>query len=118
MFNHLALRCAALAVALQAGCAAAADPEPADATVSGARRQELVRLVRNDCGSCHGLTLAGGLGPALLPDALRGKPAEGLKWTILNGRPGTAMPPWSRFLSAPEADWIVEALVRGFPEER
>ena len=93
--------------------ALAADPEtPAPTT---ARRTELVALVRQDCGSCHGLTLKGGLGPALLPDNLKGKGADSLKWTILQGRPGTPMPPWQRFLSEAEADWIVDQLQKGFP---
>ena len=60
---------------------------------SPARQKELVGLVRQDCGSCHGMTLAGGLGPALLPSALQGKPQENLAATILHGRPGTPMPP-------------------------
>lgn len=81
------------------------------------RRDELVRLVRQDCGSCHGMTLKGGLGLPLTADALRGKPAESLSATIIYGRPGTAMPPWSRFLNETEADWIVGRLMAGFPEE-
>lgn len=81
------------------------------------RRRELIHMVRQDCGSCHGLTLRGGLGPALLPDSLRNRPPAGLKYTILLGRPGTAMPPWKSFLSEAEADWIVAELLRGFPEE-
>ena len=81
------------------------------------RTRELVRMVRQDCGSCHGLALRGGLGPALLPENLRDKPPTGLKYTILLGRPGTAMPPWQPFMSEAEADWIVAQLLRGFPEE-
>lgn len=76
------------------------------------RQGELLNLLRHDCGSCHGLTLRGGLGPALLPDALRGKPDEYLLATILYGRPGTAMPPWGPFLSVEEASWLV-ARMRG-----
>ncbi|MER2526342.1 MAG: cytochrome c [Candidatus Competibacter denitrificans] len=86
-------------------------------TPSPERSGELIRMVRQDCGSCHGLTLRGGLGPALLPDTLRDKPAASLKYTILLGRPGTAMPPWQPFMSEAEADWIVAQLLRGFPEE-
>jgi cytochrome c55X len=80
------------------------------------RQYELVRLVRNDCGSCHGLKLNGGLGPSLMPAALAGKAPEGLRETILRGRAGTAMPPWSRFLSEEEANWIVGQLMKGFPD--
>lgn len=82
------------------------------------RRLELVRLVRNDCGSCHGGKLKGGLGPALQPDTLRDKAPESLRETILHGRAGGAMPPWSDFISPQEADWIVEQLLNGFPHVR
>jgi cytochrome c55X len=77
----------------------------------------LVRLVRQDCGSCHGLRLTGGLGPSLLPDALEGKPAESLVATILGGRNGTAMPPLRGLLTEQEAQWIVERLQSAFPKE-
>jgi cytochrome c55X len=88
----------------------------ADEGVSSERQAELVRLVRNDCGSCHGLKLNGGLGPALIPAILAGKAPEGLRETILRGRVGTAMPPWLSFLSEAEANWIVEQLMKGFPD--
>jgi len=81
-----------------------------------ARQKELVHLVRQDCGSCHGMTLQGGLGPALLPADLRDKPVEGLAATIYYGRPGTAMPPWKQFMSEAEANWIVQKLMSGFPQ--
>ena len=96
-------------VTAAAANALAADPSPE-------RQKELVRLVRQDCGSCHGMTLKGGLGPALLPENLRDKPAEGLAATIYYGRPGTPMPPWSQFMSEAEAAWIVDKLMTRFPE--
>lgn len=82
-----------------------------------ARRGHLVNMVRQDCGSCHGLTMKGGLGPALLPATLAGKDPEQLRFVILHGRRGTAMPPWRRFLSEPEAAWVVELLRAGLPRE-
>lgn len=85
--------------------------------IAPARARELVRLVRQDCGSCHGLRLKGGLGPALLPDTLRDKPEESLKYTILLGRPGTAMPPWQGLLTEAEVNWVLARLIAGFPEE-
>jgi cytochrome c55X len=115
MIDQTALRFAVFAAALYMNGVPAAE---SDAALNGARRLELIRLVRNDCGSCHGLTLAGGLGPALLPGALQHKPVESLTSVILNGRPGTAMPPWSRFISPPEAEWIVNELINGFPDDR
>ena len=79
------------------------------------RQKELVRLVRQDCGSCHGMTLRGVLGPPLLPENLHEKPADGLVATIYYGRPGTPMPPWKQFMSEAEAGWIVQELMNGFP---
>ena len=78
-----------------------------------ARQVELGRLLKQDCGSCHGLTLRGGLGPALLPGDLAGKPAAFLESTILNGRPGTAMPPWRPLISESDAAWLVQQLLNG-----
>jgi cytochrome c55X len=74
------------------------------------RQSTLRSMLNHDCGACHGLTLKGGLGPALLPEALAGKPDDFLISTILNGRPGTAMPPWQPFMSHDEAAWLVEVL--------
>ena len=81
-----------------------------------ARQKELVHLVRQDCGSCHGLTFRGGLGSPLTPAALVDKPDESLVATILDGRPGTAMPPWRPFLSPDEALAVVRWLREGAPE--
>lgn len=95
----------------------AAIANPAVEAPNPARRRELITLVRQDCGSCHGLTLKGGLGPALLPETLMDKPADSLQASILHGRPGTAMPPWKQFLTEAEAEWIVVNLQKGFPSE-
>jgi cytochrome c55X len=96
-----------VAVALLALPLAAAGELPAK------RRGELTEFVRQDCGSCHGLTLKGGLGPSLEPAALAGKDAAYLSFVILRGRPGTPMPPWRDHLTQDEADWIAHALKRG-----
>jgi len=93
-----------------AAFAAMADEPPA------ARRQALVRMVRQDCGSCHGMRLTGGLGPALTPAALADKPLASLAATIVHGRPGTPMPGWRPMLSDDEAAWIAAQLAAGFPE--
>ena len=74
---------------------------------------ELSNLLVQDCGSCHGLTMRGGLGPALLPETLAGKPDELLVATILEGRPGTAMPPWKELLDHDDAAWMVRRLKGG-----
>jgi cytochrome c55X len=81
--------------------------------VEPAREAQLKYLLQQDCGSCHGMTLKGGLGPALLPNNLKDKPDALLVATILDGRAGTAMPPWRSELTEGEAEWLVEQLRRG-----
>lgn len=98
-----------------AGAAAGA---PAPSEPAPERQAALVRMVRQDCGSCHGMRLTGGLGPALTREALQGKPQESLAATIVHGRPGTAMPGWRALLQDDtEALWIAARLLAGFPEE-
>lgn len=77
------------------------------------RRAELLNMLKHDCGSCHGLTLRGGLGPPLLPAVMQNKSADFLAATILYGRPGTPMPPWRPFLSQREAVWMAERIREG-----
>lgn len=89
----------------------------ATAAYAEPREAELVRLVRQDCGACHGMQLTGGLGLPLTPQALNDKPADSLVATVLYGRPGTAMPPWKSILSERDAEWIVAQLLAGFPQE-
>jgi cytochrome c55X len=91
-------------------------PLQASAEVTAARQKELLHLLRHDCGSCHGMTLKGGLGPALLPDALASKPAATLEATVLYGRAGTPMPPWRGLLSEEEVAWLVAILKQGLPD--
>jgi len=83
----------------------------ADITVT--RQAELMHFLKQDCGSCHGMTMKGGLGPPLLPESLDGKPVELLIYTIQNGRPGTAMPPWKAMLSDEDAAWLAHQLKEG-----
>ena len=104
----------ALTLALAAGAACAQAPTPP----APERAAQLVRMVRQDCGSCHGMRLTGGLGPALTREALAGKPPEFLAAVITHGIPGTPMPPWSAMLQGGEALWIAQQLARGFPEEK
>ena len=101
--------------ALIAAFASAAEGKPVAPEAERAR--ELIHIVRQDCGSCHGLTLAGGLGPALTPAVLADRPFEGLVATVVSGRPGTPMPPFLGIVSEPEAEWIVDQLMRGFPPD-
>lgn len=83
---------------------------PAAADIAAPRAAELQHMVLQDCGSCHGLTRKGGLGLPLTPEALADKPAAGLAEIILDGVPGTAMPPWRPLLTGDEAAWIANYL--------
>ena len=74
------------------------------------RQMELQYLLKQDCGSCHGLRLKGGLGPPLLPEALKGKPDLYLKQVISKGIPSSAMPPWESVLSDSDIDYLVQLL--------
>lgn len=82
-------------------------------SISSEREQELRNLLIQDCGSCHGLRMRGGLGPALLPRQLQGKSVNYLGSVILEGRPGSAMPGWRLLLSEDEASWMAERLLNG-----
>ena len=70
-------------------------------------------LVHQDCGSCHGLTLKGGLGPDIRPDALSHYDIDTLSDVVLDGIPGTAMPPWRPLMSEADAKKIAEYLLQG-----
>lgn len=77
------------------------------------RQAELLYLLKHDCGSCHGMTRQGGLGPPLLPETLENRPQLLLVNTVLDGRSGTPMPPWRGQLTEPEVQWLVDVLRRG-----
>lgn len=83
---------------------------PAFAEVPPERAAALEHMVLQDCGSCHGLTMKGGLGRPLTPEALAPAEPEGLALIILDGIPGTAMPPWRPLITEDEALWIAQYL--------
>lgn len=87
-----------------AGVSSVVHAEPA------AREQKLERLVRQDCGSCHGMTLKGGLGPALLAPQLASREPAVIAAIILDGVPGTPMPPWRGLITDDDALWIANYL--------
>ena len=93
-------------------------PLAAAAELAADRKAELVHMLRQDCGACHGMTLKGGLGAPLLPENLSGKPVETLQATILYGRAGTPMPPWEGLLSEEEAGYLAHLLKQGVPDVR
>lgn len=84
--------------------------------LDAARQSQLTTLVRQDCGSCHGMTLKGGLGKPLVPEALAALEADSIASIILEGVPGQPMPPWKGLISAEDAAWIAAKLKQGFPQ--
>ena len=98
----------ALLLALLPLTAAGGQPTPE-------RQGDLLHLLRQDCGSCHGLTLKGGLGPPRLPASLAAQEAESLAQIIRDGVPGPPMPPWSFEIGPDEAIWLARQLKQGVP---
>ena len=88
-------------------------PLPASAEGLSVRQQELEHLLKHDCGSCHGMSLQGGLGSSLLPDDLKERSDDALFLTIKQGLLGLAMPPWGPLLSDSDIQWLVERLRKG-----
>jgi len=85
----------------------------ASGKVTPERAEELTHMLLHDCGSCHGMTLKGGLGPSLLPEQFKDKNTDYIKYTILHGRKGTPMPPWKSIISEDDAEWLAEFLLSG-----
>ncbi|RDB44286.1 cytochrome c [Halomonas sp. DQ26W] len=89
---------------------ASAMAETTEDALDPQRQAELETLLYQDCGSCHGMTLRGGLGPALPRDRMEGFSVEALAHIIQYGIPGSAMPGWKALLSDDEARWLAEHL--------
>jgi len=75
--------------------------------------EKLRHLVIQDCGSCHGLSLKGGLGKPLTAEHLSQWDREQLVHIILEGVPGTPMPAWRPLMSEADARWIADMLKQG-----
>ena len=88
------------------------------AAMDTGRPDQLVELLRQDCGACHGITLGGGLGPPLTRAATDGRTTAELRAAILDGRPGTAMPPWRGLLTEEDVDFLVQAIRSGRMHEQ
>ena len=96
-------------VALLLPASAVAEPSPE-------RQATLLHRLKHDCGACHGITLKGGLGPPLRPLDLADRPDAELIEVVLEGRPGTPMPPWAFEISPDEAAWLIARLREGLDD--
>lgn len=115
MLRNTLLLIAACAVLTSAAAAKDLKSGASDTVLPAERQTQLVRMVRQDCGSCHGIQLTGGLGPALTRERMADMPLDSLTAVIYHGRPGTPMPGWKTMLTEPEAAWIAQRLQTGFP---
>jgi cytochrome c55X len=88
----------------------------AEVGLQQSRQQELIYLLHQDCGSCHGMRLTGGLGPALLTAEIRHKPSSYLHQVIAEGVPDTPMPPWQSLLSDADINFLVSYLQNMSPQ--
>ena len=108
----------ALAVALAALTATAAlhGASASDPAMGPVRAAELKEMVEQDCGSCHGLTMQGGLGTPLTVEAMEKWSEDELFLIIRDGVPGTPMPGWSELLTDSDISWIA-AYLKGRTQE-
>lgn len=81
--------------------------------LSAKRQGEILYILEQDCGSCHGLTMKGGLGPALTLESMQDLSVDDLVTVIMDGVPGTPMPPWRPLLSDQEALFMAQVLKTG-----
>ncbi len=79
------------------------------------RKASLDYLLHQDCGSCHGMTLQGGLGPALLAERFKDWDIDRIVSMIMVGNPARAMPPWGGLLSDDDARYLAEKIKNGEP---
>ncbi len=84
--------------------------EPGGESPSPERIAELDNTLRQDCGSCHGLTLRGGLGKPLTAEVIATRSDEYLFAVIRDGIAGTPMAPWGQILSDDDIRIIINLL--------
>lgn len=111
------LACTALVATLAAATLLAVSPlSAARSEPDAAAKARLTHLLVQDCGSCHGLTLQGGLGKPLLPENVSDRSVEVLAEIILDGIAGTPMPPWRGLITDDEALFLAATLKKGLPQ--
>jgi nitrite reductase (NO-forming) / hydroxylamine reductase len=96
-FNKLLISAAALAVV-------------SSGLFAGTSNMDVAKMFERECQGCHGPNHEGGVGSDLRPDTIGAKNSYTLSETILGGRAGTAMPPFSEKLTKDDADKMVDYL--------
>lgn len=96
-FNKLALSAAAIAVV-------------ASGLAADTSAMDVEKVFEKECQGCHGPNHEGGVGSDLRPAVTAKKNAYELAAVILNGKAGTAMPPFKDKFSKADADKMVDYL--------
>lgn len=77
---------------------------------AGTSSMDVEKMFEKECQGCHGPNHEGGVGSDLRPAVIDKKNAYTLSEVILNGRAGTAMPPFSEKMTKDDADKMVDYL--------
>ena len=77
---------------------------------AGTSHMDVEKVFEKECQGCHGPNHEGGVGSDLRPKVISKKNSYMLAETILNGRPGTAMPQFKEKFSKADADKMVDYL--------
>ena len=77
---------------------------------AGQSNMNVEEVFEKECQGCHGPNHEGGVGSDLRPSVIAKKNAYTLSETILNGKAGTAMPPFKEKFSKDDADKMVDYL--------
>jgi len=96
-FNKLLVSAAALAVV-------------SSGLFAGTSGMNVEKMFEKECQGCHGPNHEGGVGADLRPAQIKKKNAYTLADVILNGRAGTAMPPFAEKMNKGDADKMVDYL--------
>ena len=73
-------------------------------------KMDVEKMFEKECQGCHGPNHEGGVGADLRPAKLEKKNAYTLAEVILDGRPGTAMPPFAEKMNQADAQKMVDYL--------
>jgi cytochrome c oxidase cbb3-type subunit III len=110
------LICAFVTLAISAGvsCTAPGKPPANAEEAEEANATDFNGLFSRNCSGCHGADGRNGPGRILHdPLYLAVIPKEELRKTIVHGRPGTSMPPWSKAEGGALTDKQINILVEG-----
>jgi len=77
---------------------------------AGTSHMDVEKMFEKECQGCHGPNHEGGVGADLRPGKIEKKNAYTLSEVILNGRPGTAMPPFTDKMNQADAQKMVDYL--------